>query len=93
MTRNKTLSDPEMISASDLGQFAYCPESARLKALGTVPNRTAQRRMARGEAAHEVWQDWEDAAPARAMSRALRFAIVAGLLAALAVAVRFFLNL
>ena len=90
MARNQ--GGPEMISASELGQFAYCPEAARLEALGAVPNAAAQRRMAQGIVAHEDWQEWEDAAPARAMSRAFRLLIVGGLLAALAAAVWFFSN-
>ena len=76
---------PEMVSASDLGQFVFCPESARLKALGAIPNSAARRRMNEGHRQHERWQDWEDAAPARAFSRARRLLLIALLLAALAI--------
>lgn len=76
---------PEMVSASDLGQFVFCPESARLKALGAKPNSIARRRMTEGHRQHERWQDWEDKAPARAFSRAKRLLLIALLLVVLAI--------
>jgi hypothetical protein len=83
--KGKAADAPEMVSASDLGQFVFCPESARLKALGATPNSVARRRMTEGHRQHERWQGWEDAAPARAFSRAGRLLLIALLLAALAI--------
>ncbi len=85
ISKDKVVDAPETVSASDLGQFVFCPESARLKALGVVPNSVARRRMTEGHRQHERWQDWEDAAPARAFSRAGRLLLIALLLAALAI--------
>jgi hypothetical protein len=42
--------DPELVSASEIASWAWCPESWRLDALGNEPgNRTA---MKRGEKRH-----------------------------------------
>ena len=83
--KGKAADAQEMVSASDLGRFAFCPEAARLKALGAIPNSVARRRMTEGHRQHERWQDWEDAAPARAFWRARRLLLIALLLAVLAI--------
>ena len=71
-----------MVSASSLGQYVFCAESARLAALGARPNSQARQRMAAGEMAHDRWQRQQDRAP-RAASRAAKLAVAAAILFAL----------
>jgi hypothetical protein len=42
--------DPEIVSASEIAAYAWCPESWRLDAIGAKP--TNQAALARGERAH-----------------------------------------
>jgi hypothetical protein len=44
--------DPEIVSASEIASWAWCPESWRLQAIGAEPSNRAD--IARGELFH-VW--------------------------------------
>lgn len=54
-----------LVTASELGQFVFCPEANRLALLGMGPRGAAKRRMAKGNIAHDKWQKQEDKAPER----------------------------
>jgi hypothetical protein len=43
------------VSASDVGQYEFCPEAFRLAELNTKVNRANQKRMNSGTLQHEVW--------------------------------------
>ena len=60
MREDKTVRRDSYIWASDLAQYAFCPESERLSSLGVEPSRKAQARMEQGKRAHAVWQARED---------------------------------
>ena len=51
---------PKTVSATAIGQYAFCPESWRLSAGGARPNDRARERMKAGVSAHEQWQRQED---------------------------------
>lgn len=52
----------QIVGASELGQYVFCPEASRLKLRGAVPNEETQQKMAQGEVAHSHWQTAEDQA-------------------------------
>ena len=58
-----------LVTASELGQYVFCPEASRLKIRGAVPSQQAQQKMAQGEVAHSRWQVAEDQAFQNAPSR------------------------
>ncbi len=48
------------VSASDLGQFTFCQESARHAFVGKHQSRMARSRMRRGTLTHRKWQRRKD---------------------------------
>ena len=82
----KQTRQPTIVTASDIAQFAYCPEAARLESLGTPRNKAATKRMAAGEHAHAQWQRHEDARADRARGRRIILRVVFALVAAALVA-------
>lgn len=45
----------DFVSAKDVADYAFCPESYRLKLAGARPSTVAKRRMAAGTRAHAAW--------------------------------------
>jgi hypothetical protein len=56
--RAGTRESPEVVSASEIAAYAWCPESWRLNALGHEPSNRAA--LAEGEIAHERYATVEE---------------------------------
>ena len=66
------------VTASDLGQFVFCAEAARLRAIGCRPDKESRERMAVGNVAHDEWQRLEDNAACKGLKRRALLLIIAG---------------
>lgn len=49
------LRSSQYVSAKDVADYAFCPESLRLKLTGAKPSAPARARMAKGTRAHAAW--------------------------------------
>ncbi len=80
----KDTKPPTKLTVTDLCQYVFCPESARLDFRGVPQNEQARQRKAKGKIAHEAWQKQEDRAPARESRIGLLVLLAAAVLILLA---------
>ena len=83
LSKNLHFNPGARVRASDLREYAYCPEAARFHMRGETVNHGARQRMARGEAAHARWnrREVERHAQPSTFGRLVRIGVVLLLIA------------